>query len=76
MTTCGVDNGTALSFSAGLRKSAPRTAAMRNPAVSTVQSRPVLGRGVSGWAGSTGASSEAGTSCSSHRLPRRYMTRA
>ena len=56
--------------------SAPRAAARRNATGVDGPVAPVLGPTVSGWAGSTGASSEAGTSCLTQDLPGRYMTRA
>ena len=66
--SCGVDNGPALSLSVGIRKSAPSAAARRHPAASTALSRPVRGPAAFGWAGSTGASSDCGASCSAGNL--------
>lgn len=66
-TSCGVDNRPVLSRSVGIRKSAPSAAASRHPAASSALSRPDRGPSAFGRAGSTGASSHAGTSRSAGR---------
>ena len=76
MTTCVVDSGTTVSWSAGLRKSAPTVAPTKHPAASTALSRPVRGPIGAGCNRSPGAISDAGLTSSTHNLRAPDMTPA
>jgi hypothetical protein len=76
MTTCVVDNSSALLRSVGLKKSAPSTAAMKHPPASRARSRPVRAPVESGCVRSAHVGSEASLINSPNDLRDRTITPA